>query len=472
MSEIKFGTDGWRDLMYDRFNLPNVKKVVHAIAAYVINHQGSQRGVVIGYDARFFSDFFAVEAGKILNSYGIKVYFGERDFPTPVVAFAVKHYNAYGAIMFTASHNPPEYNGIKFIPEYAGPATMEITKEIEDNLAKITERQVTENVAEKKEELWEVFNPKEAYLQQLRKLVDVKKIADSGMKIFIDPMYATGRGFLSGLLEGCNVTEIRNRRDPLFDGAMPDPQGKYLTELRDKVVAEKNAIGLAMDGDADRFGIIDSDGTFIVPNQVISLLLYHLVKNRGFQGIAARTVATTHFIDRLGKMLGVEVVETPVGFKYIGEMMRNKKVIIGGEESGGLSVLGHIPEKDGVLACALMAEMMATTGKSPLETLKELAQEVGESHTHRLDLRFSTTQKETVLQNFKNLDLKQISGINVIEKRTIDGFKFILADDSWFLARPSGTEPLIRIYFEAISDAALQNLLREVKTMVDGWIAE
>lgn len=469
MTEIKFGTDGWRDLMYDRFNLPNVKQVVHAISRYVLAHNGAKRGVVVGYDARFFSDFFAAEAGKILNRYGIKVYFGSRDYPTPVIAFAVKHYGAFGAIMFTASHNPPEYNGIKFIPEYAGPATLEITKEIENQLAQLgaTEPVVAETKVT--EGIWENINPIAAYLQELRKLVDVQKIIDSGLEIVIDPMCATGRGILAQLLQGAKVTEIRNHRDPLFEGGMPDPQAKYLTKLQEAVLSRKNAIGLAMDGDADRFGIIDSDGTYLTPNQVISLMLYHLVKHHGCKGVAVRSVATTHFIDRLGQRLGIETVETPVGFKYIGELMRTQPVVVGGEESGGLSVLGHIPEKDGVLAGALMAELLAVTGKSLGETLKQLAAEVGESHSQRLDLRLSEADKGQVLQGFKTTKLEEIGGVAIVEKRTLDGVKFILANGDWFLVRPSGTEPLIRIYFEAAGPQALKELMAAVQQLVDGW---
>lgn len=466
MIAIKFGTDGWRDLMYDRFNLPNVRRVVNAIARYTKDHHGADRGIVVGYDARFFSDFFAKEAAEALAGQGIKVYLGERDFPTPVIAFAVTLYRAFGAIMFTASHNPPEYNGIKFIPEYAGPASLEITRAIEANLAEDAGEILPGPPAPG---LITRFDPSAEYLTRLRNLIDVEVVKKAGLQLVIDPMYATGRGYLAGLFRECPVEEIHNRRDPLFGGAMPDPQAKFLGELMDLVRSRDRAIGLATDGDADRFGIVDSDGSYINPNQVISLLMWHLIANRKLKGITARTVATTHMIDRLGDLLGVETVETPVGFKYIGEMMRSKPVIIGGEESGGLSIQGHLPEKDGILACALMAELRAVSGKPLLATLDDLYAKVGRFYNRRLDIHLAEPVKAAILDQCKTAPLERIGAHKIKELRTVDGFKFILENGNWFLIRPSGTEPLIRIYFEADSAEGLEELIAAVKLQVDAW---
>ena len=475
MTIIKFGTDGWRDLMYDHFNLPNVRFVVQAIAEYVRQNQGETKGVVVGYDARFFSDLFAREAAGVLAANGIKVYLSERDLPTPVNAYAVKLHQAFGAIMFTASHNPPEYNGIKFIPEYAGPASLEITKAIEANLTKIIqigkEPEIVPFTKIDATGLLVSIDPIPEYLKQLRSLINVQAICDSGLKIIVDPMYATGRGLMADLLAKCSVREIHSNKDPLFGGFMPDPQDKFLEELKAEVRAEPNAIGLATDGDADRFGIIDSDGTYLTPNQVIPLLMVHLIKTRGYHGVVGRTVATTHLIDRLGKRYGAEVIETPVGFKYIGELMRTRSVIIGGEESGGLSIQGHIPEKDGLLACALMAEMRAMTKKPLLETLRELYAEVGQLWTRRVDIHLSDQTKEAVLSQCKTRALDQVGSLKVIDKRTIDGFKYILENGAWFLIRPSGTEALIRVYFEANSETELEMLVKQVQGMVDQWSA-
>ena len=250
---------------------------------------------------------------------------------------------------------------------------------------------------------------------------------------------------------------------------MPDPQGKFLGELIALVQSKENSIGLATDGDADRFGIVDSDGSYLNANQVISLLMWHLITNRGLKGIAARTVATTHMIDRLGELYGVEVVETPVGFKYIGEMMRTRQVIIGGEESGGLSIQGHLPEKDGILACALMAELRAVTGKPLQAILADLYAKVGQFFTRRLDIHLSEPAKAAILEKCRTTSLERVGAFKISEIRKIDGFKCILENGSWFLIRPSGTEPLIRIYFETNSAAALEELVANVQQLIDQW---
>jgi phosphomannomutase len=473
MTGIKFGTDGWRDLMYDRFNLPNVRLVVQAIAKYTKDHHGEGRGIVVGYDARFFSEVFAREAAGLLAANGIKVRFGKRDYPTPVIAYAVQLYQAFGAIMFTASHNPPEYNGIKFIPEYAGPASLEITREIEANLNLLAQSGNADHAAAagalSADPLITAVDPTPEYFDQLRQLVDIPAIRRSGLRIVIDPMYATGRGFLAGLLADCPCEEIHNQRDPLFGGSMPDPQDKLLAELKAKVNCSQLSIGLATDGDADRFGIVDCDGTYLTPNQVIPLLMTHLTRSRGHKGVVGRSVATTHMIDRLAEIHGVEAVETPVGFKYLGELMRTRPVIIGGEESGGLSVMGHIPEKDGILACALMAEMLAVTGKPLAATLQELYREVGHFQTRRIDIHLSDPAKQAILEKCRKNPPDSVQGLRVKEIRTIDGFKFIMENGSWFLIRPSGTEALIRVYFEATSAEALQGLVAPVQSLLDQW---
>lgn len=475
MTSIKFGTDGWRDLMYDRFNLPNVRRVVRAIAQYTKDHRGAERGIVVGYDARFFSDLFARETAQILQDEGIKAFLGVRDFPTPVIAFAVQHYGAFGAIMFTASHNPSEYNGIKFIPEYAGPASPDITRAIEAKLDVILAEGTAEpaaaagNAPLAESDRLRLIDPTAEYLAQLSKLVDVQAIRQSGLRVIVDPLYATGRGFLPSLLADCPVEEIHNWRDPLFGGSMPDPQDKFLSELKARVRSSPNTIGLATDGDADRFGIVDCDGSYLTPNQVISLVMYHLIKSRGYQGVVARSVATTHLLDKLGAAYGVEVIETPVGFKYIGELMRSRPVIVGGEESGGLSVRGHIPEKDGILACALMAEMVAVT-KQPLgATLNQIYDQVGHFLTRRIDLHLSEAAKTAILERCRTAPPERIGALKVGEVRTIDGFKFVLEDGSWFLIRPSGTEALIRVYFEAGSARALDALSEPVQGLLEQW---
>ena len=464
---IKFGTDGWRAIMCDQFNVGPVRQVVQAIADHVHKHGGEERGLVVGYDARFFSDRFALEAAGVLAANGIKVFTLSRDLPTPVVAYAVQQQKAFGAVMFTASHNPPEYNGIKFIPEYAGPASPVITAEIEAYLA---QRQLGDGILPVQAGgtgcgLGVAIDPLPDYLEHLATLVNRQAIADAGLTIIYDPMYASGRGLPEQLLGGfCRFEEIHERRDPLFGGMMPDPQSKNLDELRARVLAVPNAIGLATDGDADRFGIIDSDGTYLTPNQVLALLLVHLIRTRHWHGVAARTVATTHLVDRIGLDYGVETIETPVGFKYIGELMRTKPVIIGGEESGGLSIRGHIPEKDGILACALAAEMRAMTGQPLTATLAELRRVYGGFYTRRLDLHLPAEDKDQVMRSFVGDPPARILGHEVAEIRRLDGIKCLLENGSWILLRPSGTEALVRAYVEAPSEQELDALA--------GWLSE
>ncbi|NLG83636.1 MAG: phosphoglucomutase/phosphomannomutase family protein [Firmicutes bacterium] len=449
MVKIKFGTDGWRALMCDEFTLGPVRRVVQAIADYVRRHGGEERGLVVGYDARFFSDRFAEEASRVLLANGIRVFTLPRDLPTPVVAFAVKHRGAFGAIMFTASHNPPEYNGIKFIPAYAGPATPEITGEIEALLA-AQNGEIPPPGKPEGSHLLVSYDPVPAYLAHLAGLVDREAIARSGLRLVVDPMFGSGRGLLDRFLgEDGRVETIHDRRDPLFGGMMPDPQEANLAELRARVTAVPNSLGLATDGDADRFGIVDADGTYLTPNQVIALLLFHLVRGRGWKGVAVRTVATTHLIDRIAAAWGLSTVETPVGFKYIGEIMRTRPVVIGGEESGGLSIRGHIPEKDGLLACALAAEMRAMSGRPLVATLAELYREYGGAYTRRLDLHLDQEEKERLMRSFLDDPPTRVLGQEVVEVRRIDGVKCLLASGAWFLLRPSGTESLVRVYVEA-----------------------
>ncbi|MGE5552225.1 MAG: phosphoglucomutase/phosphomannomutase family protein [Bacteroidota bacterium] len=458
---IKFGTDGWRDLMCDRFTIGPVRLVVQAIADHVRQRGGEDRGVVVGYDARFFSDRFAAEAVEVLAANGIRVFAASRDLPTPVTAYAVRQQGAFGAVMFTASHNPPEYNGIKFIPEYAGPASPAITAEIEAFLA----RRLAERGEEGKppgparESLVREIDPLPAYFAHLAELVDREAIASSGLTLVVDPMFASGRGLLQAFFgEACRLETLHDRRDPLFGGRMPDPQEANLAELRQRVAALPNALGLATDGDADRFGVVDGDGTFLSPNEVIALLLAHLLQSRNWRGTVARTVATTHLVDAIAADYGAETAETPVGFKYLAEMMRTRPVILAGEESGGLSIRGHIPEKDGLLACALAAEMRALTGRPLGETLRELRARYGGYYSKRLDLHLPDEERDRLLRSFAAEPPRRALGREVTEVRRLDGVKCLLADGAWFLLRPSGTEALVRAYVEAPSESERDDL--------------
>lgn len=495
MSQITFGTDGWRGIIARDFTFANVELVARAVAAYVKARGLAARGVIVGYDNRFLSEQFAQTVADVLDAEGIPVCLTEKSAPTPVVAFAIKEAGAAGAVMLTASHNPPEYNGIKFIPEYAGPALPPITKEIEENIRRLSgeERPGGENRPEEEESSGNgpgrgtggaprtgsgagqasaartgaaggdrapgVFqeqpprkiDPRPAYFAHVKKLVDFAVIGRAGLKVVVDPMYGAGAGYLEELLReaGAQVEAIHDRRDPLFGGALPDPSAKSLAALRARVLAAGADLGLALDGDADRFGLIDRDGSYISPNQYLPIVYDHLLNTRGWRGPVVRTVATTHLLDRLAAAAGEQAFETPVGFKYIGQYLLEKDCVAGGEESGGLSIRGHVPEKDGVLAGLLAAEIVARHRQSLGDRLRTIWARVGRLYSERLDIHTTPAEKERVLAALKNLAPAAVAGKKVTRRLTVDGLKLVFEDGSWLLIRASGTEPLFRCYAEA-----------------------
>lgn len=472
MPDIKFGTDGWREIIARQFTFENVKFVTQAVAEYICHHDMCDRGVVIGFDNRFLSEHFAQAVAEVLCGNGVKVFMTGRATPTPVTAFAVKHLSAAGAIMLTASHNPPEYNGIKFIPEYAGPALPYITNQIEANVKRVLAGETFNELRyDKAREQGMVtdIDPFDNYLVHLKTLINLSAIAQAKLKVIVDPMYGAGIGYLDRLLTdaGCEVQVIHGYRDPLFGGSLPEPSAKVLVELKEQVMATGADLGLALDGDADRFGIIDSDGTYIIPNQVLYLIYYHLINFRGMKGPVARTVATTHMLDRIAAHYGQEVDETPVGFKYMGESMMKRGSILGGEESGGLSIAGHIPEKDGILAAALIAELVATEKKPLRQILTELDDKFGVLVSERLDIHTTPENKDKVLSTLSDLTPANIAGLEVTKILAIDGKKFVLADGSWALIRSSGTEPLFRIYVETDHREKLTQIQQAVKVMLN-----
>lgn len=451
---IKFGTDGWRAIIAEDFTFSNFKKIIFAIAKFIEKKNLKERGIVIGYDSRFLSEKFGFVAAEIFSSCGIYSYITERDTPTPVVANYILEKKTAGAVMITASHNPPEYQGVKFIPEYAGPALPDITSEIEKNLKEIEILEYKSN-----EKLIEFVNPEESYFRQLKKIINFEIIKKSRTKILYDAMFATGRGYLDKILreEGCKVEVLHNWRDPLFGGKLPDPQEKNLSDLKKYLIENKFDLGVATDGDADRFGIIDEKGNYFNANKIISLLYKYLLDNKE-KGPAARTVATTHLIDRIASIYNENVIETPVGFKYIGEALREKGVIIGGEESGGLSLKGHIPEKDGILASLLVCEMVSSY-KKPLSSIYEdLTSLAGNLLNKRIDVHIEEERKREIFEKLSQEPPAEISGIKIEKIITVDGFKGVLSDGSWFLIRASGTEPLIRIYMESESEEKLKKM--------------
>ncbi|MCL2485725.1 MAG: phosphoglucomutase/phosphomannomutase family protein, partial [Endomicrobia bacterium] len=391
---IKFGTSGWRGIIAEDFTYENVRIVTQAIAK-LINEEYKKASVIIGYDTRFMSEDFAKTSAEVLAGNGIKALFCKRDTPTPVISYDIIHSKLAGGMNFTASHNPYKYNGVKYSPSWGGPALPDTTGKIEKYSFSITAKDVKSISfdAGVKSKIIEYYNPRTPYLKQIKKLINFKALKKANLKIAVDVLNGTGSDYLDALLDeaGIRQTVINKERDTMFasSGGAPEPAEKNISRLLQIVKKESCKLGLATDGDADRFGIIDSDGKFITPNEVLPVLLYHLNKTRGWKGIAARSVMTSHMIDRLAAKIGVEVKETPVGFKYIGDIMVNNPddFIIGGEESGGLTIRGHVPEKDGILACLLMAEAVAMNKKSVGEMLKEIKKMTGEVLTSRLNFR-------------------------------------------------------------------------------------
>jgi alpha-D-glucose phosphate-specific phosphoglucomutase len=473
MAEIKFGTSGWRGILAEDFTLANVRVVTQAIADHLHAAGEAGKGVVVGHDSRFFGERFARETARVLAGAGVPVFLCDRDTPTPVIAFEILRRGAAGGINFTASHNPSEYNGIKFSPAWGGPALPATTADIERRanamLGEICYRDLPLDQAVRAGLLREI-DPMPAYLEALRGKVDLAAIGRSGLTMLVDPMYGAGRGYLDVLLveAGLLVQTINNQRDPYFGGLPPDPSKTHLNDLITRVKADPTVVlGLATDGDADRYGIIDADGSFIEPNYILALLYDYLLRRRGEKGDAARSVATSHFVDAVAAHHGFRVRETPVGFKYIGEFIRDDQIVIGGEESAGLTVRGHVPDKDGILACLLVAEMVAVEGKSLQALLADLYRRVGEFHTGRQNLHLSPALEDGYACKMASLPAA-LAGRRVAEVITLDGVKLLLEGGGWVLFRKSGTEPVVRVYAEARSAAALHELTEAAVAFVKG----
>lgn len=458
---IKFGTSGWRGLIARDFTFANVRLATQGIADYLkSNVQGPRSKVVIlGHDTRFLGREFSLAAAEVLTHNGLVPLLCNRDTPTPVISYTIRHQKALGGINMTASHNPAEWQGLKFSTSNGAPATPEVTKQIEANIARLQSQNWNMKAAVVGTFTCKTIDPQPAYFKQLRKLVNFSAIRKARLKVAVELMYGTGRDYLDTLLEkaGAKVTVFHNEINPLFGGHHPEPNAEGMAEVRRFVRAGKAQIGLGLDGDADRFGIVDKEGTWLTPNQILALTLYHLKKNRGWTGAAVRTVPTSHQVDAVAEVLGVKVHETPVGFKYIGALMESEPIIVGGEESGGLSVKGHVPEKDGILACLLMAELVATEKKSLGQILMQLQKQTGEFYTDRLNLRIAPERKEALLNKLAG-KLDRIGPFKVEKFINTDGFKFLLPNREWVAFRASGTEPLIRCYIEAKSATQLKRL--------------
>ena len=467
MATIKFGTSGWREIIARDFTFDNVRVAAQGIADYLkaelANPQSGISGrkpvMILGHDTRFLGRHFTLAVAEVLEANGIESLLCDRDTPTPVIAHTIRHRKAIGGINLTASHNPAEYQGLKFSTYNGAPATPDVTKQIEANIVNLQAANWSFNAAPFGTYTCKTFNPQPDYFKQLHKLIEFAVIKKARLKVAVDISYGTAHGYLDVLLEkaGTKVTLFHNELNPLFGGHYPEPNAEGMADAAKFVRSGKAQIGLGTDCDADRFGVVDKDGTWLTPNQILALALYHLKKNRKWTGAVVRTVPTSHQVDAVAKLLGVKVHETPVGFKYIGALMESEDIIVGGEESGGLSVKGHVPEKDGILACLLMTELLAVEKKSLGQILKELSKQIGEFYTDRINISFAPEKKDALLAKLGS-GLQSIGEFPVEKFITTDGYKFLLPQNEWVAFRASGTEPLIRCYIEAKSKANLKKL--------------
>jgi phosphoglucomutase len=463
MSAIKFGTSGWRGILAEDFTFANARLVCQAIARYLQQQGSAPRGVVVGYDTRFLSETFAAAAVEVLAGNGIPCLLTTRDTPTPVVSFAIRDGRLAGGINITASHNPPEWNGLKFSPEQGGPAPTPVTSAIEELIRQVTPGEVKSlPLAQARDQgLVQDLDPRPAYFRHLASLVEVETLRRAGLKVVVDVLYGTGRDYLDAFLRdaGVEVDLIHGYRDPLFGGHRPEPSGEFLEPLAHRVREVGAHLGLAVDADADRFGVMDGQGRYHEANMILGLLFDHLIKTRGWEGGVARSVATSHLVDRVAAAYGRPVFETKVGFKFLGEYILSGQALMVGEESEGFSMRNHLPEKDGILACILVAEMVATSGKSIPELLDDLFARVGPVYSQRLNLRLAPEVKERLLQKLTTPP-ESFGGLKVVGHVTVDGHKYLLEDGSWVCFRPSGTEPVVRFYLEASSPEGLERLRR------------
>ncbi len=460
-SVIKFGTDGWRGVIAEDFTFENVRRVAQATADYW-NAQALPKIAIVGYDNRFLSETYARLVCEVLAGNGIKAFYPPESVPTPAISYAVRDRKLCGAVMITASHNPPSFNGYKLKAEFAGPADPEVCREIEQRVDQSALRAARFDDAVRDGRI-EIYDPRPAHIAAIRKFVDLKKIRGANLRVVVDSMHGCGGNLLETVLRGgkCRVTTIRDKRDPLFGGVNPEPIGKNLGALCAAVKKARASIGMATDGDADRLGIVDDKGRYVSIQLVFSILLLHLLRRGGSQGkaVVVKSANCTYLLDRICQAHGIECITVPVGFKYIGKEMRERDVLIGGEESGGIGFRSHIPERDGILANLMLLEMLAVTKKRVSEIVAGLQKEFGKSAYDRIDMHYPLEKRDKFIESLRREPPKDLLGSPLARILTFDGVKYIAKDDSWLMFRTSGTEPIIRIYSEASNSAQVKRLL-------------
>ncbi len=464
---IKFGTDGWRAVISDTFTFNNLRLVAQAIADMILESDGNDGlEVVIGYDTRFLSDRYAAEVARVMAANGIVAWLTRTDTPTPAVSYSVVHKKAAAGIVITASHNAPRYNGIKLKSSFGGAASPEqgrlVEIFIERNQANMHGPNLIDFDAAVRQEMIRKFDPAWAYYEHLGTLIDLDVISGGELRIVADPMYGSGRGALKEILSRtrCHVQEIRGEMNPGFGGIHPEPVEHYLKALSAAIQNGLGSVGIATDGDADRVGAVDNRGNFVDPHRIFALVLRYLLQERNWRGSVVRTVSTTRMVDRLAKRYDLPMYETPVGFNHIAKHMIDGDVLMGGEESGGMSIRGHIPEGDGVLMGLLLLEVIAAAGVPLSELVKDLLEDLGPAHYARTDLRLARpVAKSEMVRRLTESAPAEIGGVAVQEISTVDGVKYLMADDGWLLIRPSGTEPVLRVYAESPEARMVKEML-------------
>ncbi|MBI2935141.1 MAG: phosphoglucomutase/phosphomannomutase family protein [Chloroflexi bacterium] len=463
-TSIKFGTDGWRGIIAEDFTFANVRACAQSIAGYLRKSGLAGKGLLIGYDTRFASEDFAAAAAGVIAANGIPVQLDSTASPTPVLSYAITSLKTAGAIIITASHNPPQYNGLKLKTADGTSAPPEITDQLEKELPAILSGDGARSLAlpeGMKTGIMKKADTASVYLPHIKKLIDLGPLRQSDLSVIADYMFGAGAGYFREFLGGGRVRlqEINSQRNPIFPGmAQPEPIAKNLNALTEAVVSKKADVGVATDGDADRVGIIDERGNFLDPLQVFSLLTLYLLETQRLKGPIIKTVTGSNMINRLGELYSVPVRETPVGFKYVAPLMINENALIGGEESGGYGFRGHVAERDGILAGLYFLDFMVRTGKSPSQLLAYLYSKVGEHHYLRKDVHFAAADKARVVERVSGFKSGSLAGYKLERIDTKDGLKFIFSGGPWLLVRFSGTEPLIRIYAEAASPQEAEKL--------------
>ena len=477
---IQFGTDGWRAVISDTFTYANLRLVVQAIADFVRDESEAKTPeVVVGFDTRFLSDRYAAEVARVMAGNGIVAHLTRADAPTPAVSYAVVDKEAVCGVMITASHNPPRYNGLKLKAAFGGSAMPEQSRRIELHLARNQEAARGPNIMDYEQALQSGlihrFDPAWAYYEHLTTLIDLDVISGGERHVITDAMYGSGRKCIADMLARtrCRVQEIRGEMNPGFGGIHPEPIARYLSALSAAIQANQADIGLATDGDGDRLGAMDAKGNFVDPHHIFALTLQYLVEKRGWKGEVVRSVSTTRMVDRLATHYELPLFETPVGFNHIADRMLKENVLIGGEESGGMSIKGHIPEGDGILMGLLLLEVVADAGVPLHELVAQIQESFGPAHYARKDLRLRhSVPKAEMVSRLTQDAPSSLAGESVVDVQTTDGVKYVLSDDSWLLIRPSGTEPVLRVYAEAREPDMVESLLEFGEQVAEGPTSE